>query len=236
MIRAGFLADVALVANLVFLIGVLASLQAALTLPGIAGIVLTIGMAVDANVLIFDRIREEMRAGRMVKSAVEHGYSIKGALSAILDANITTGITAVILLLFGSGPIKGFATTLIIGIFTSLFAAIFITRLLIYNRLEKKKSMTFWTAPTKNILADPKFNFVGPRKMFYIISLAIIGFGVFSIYSKGFTTGVDFDGGYNFVVKFDQVVENETVKSALDGAFVTAVSYTHLTLPTTSRV
>jgi len=217
---AGLIADIALVANLVFLIGALASMQAALTLPGIAGIVLTIGMAVDANVLIFDRIREEMRAGKMVKSAVEFGYSIKGALSAILDANITTGITAVILLFFGSGPVRGFATTLLIGIFTSLFAAIFITRLLLYIRLEKKKDISFWTKPTKNILANPTYDFMSKRKLFYGISFIVIGFGIASMVTKGFTTGVDFDGGRSYVVRFDEPVDIESIKTGLNAQLV----------------
>jgi SecD/SecF fusion protein len=218
--RAGFIADIALVANLIFLIGALASMQAALTLPGIAGIVLTIGMAVDANVLIFDRIREELRAGKMVKSAVEFGYSIKGAMSAIIDANITTGITAVILLFFGSGPVKGFATTLGIGILTSLFSAIFITRLLIYRRLESKKDVTFWTASTKNILADPKYNFIGKRKLFYGVSFVLIGIGLFSIFTKGFNLGVDFSGGRAYVVRFVDDVQLEDVRTSLAAQFV----------------
>lgn len=218
--RAGFIADIALVANLIFLIGALASMQAALTLPGIAGIVLTIGMAVDANVLIFDRIREEMRSGKMAKSAIEFGYSIKGAMSAIIDANITTGITAVILLFFGSGPVKGFATTLGIGILTSLFSAIFITRLLIYRRLEKKKDVTFWTPATKNILADPKYNFIGKRKLFYGVSMILIGIGLFSIFTKSFNLGVDFSGGRAFVVRFVDEVDLEDVRTSLAAQFV----------------
>lgn len=218
--RAGFIADIALVANLVFLVGALASMQAALTLPGIAGIVLTIGMAVDANVLIFDRIREELRSGKMIRSAVEFGYSIKGAMSAIIDANITTGITAVILLFFGSGPVKGFATTLGIGILTSLFSAIFITRLLIYRRIEKKKDLSFWTPATKNILADPKFNFIGKRKLFYLVSLTVIGFGLFSVFTKGFNLGVDFSGGRSYVVRFVDNVPLENLRTSLTAQFI----------------
>ena len=163
---AGIVSNVALIANLFFLIGALASLGAALTLPGIAGIVLTIGMAVDANVLIYERIREEMRGGKGLMVALKEGYA--KAYSAIIDANITTLLTAFVLYSFGSGAIRGFATTLIIGIFTSLFSAIVLTRLVFFSRLESKKNITFYTEATKNWFTNTAVNFIGNRRRFYV--------------------------------------------------------------------
>lgn len=215
---AGWVADLALVVNLFVLIGSLASLQAALTLPGIAGIVLTMGMAVDANVLIFERIREELRAGRVLKSAVDLGY--KGALSAIIDSNVTTLITAVILLVFGSGPVQGFATTLGLGILTSLFTALFLSRLIISQRLEKGRNMAFWSGWSRNILVDTTYKFMDKRRWYYIISGVVIGVGIFSMVTNGFNWGVDFSGGRTFVVKFEGPVNVEQVRSALDPVFV----------------
>lgn len=215
---AGWVADLALLVNLFVLMGSLASLQAALTLPGIAGIVLTMGMAVDANVLIFERIREELRAGRVLKSAVDLGY--KGALSAIIDSNVTTLITAVILLVFGSGPVQGFATTLGLGILTSLFTALFLSRMIISQRLEKGRSIAFWTGWSRNILVDTSYKFMDRRRWYYIISGVVIGAGIFSMATNGFNWGVDFSGGRTFVVKFQGPVNVEQVRSALDPAFV----------------
>jgi SecD/SecF fusion protein len=215
---AGVISDIALIANLFFLMGALASLQAALTLPGIAGIVLTIGMAIDANVLIFERIKEELAAGRSVKQALKEGY--QKAYSAIIDANITTLLTAVILLVFGSGPIKGFATTLIIGIFTSLFSAIFITRIIFTNRLEKGKALSFSSKMTAKWFANPHIQFLAKRKIAYIFSSIVILIGVASIATKGLNYGVDFTGGRTYVVSFNDKVDIETVRGDLSQVFI----------------
>lgn len=215
--RAGTVADIALVANMFFLIGVLASLQAVLTLPGIAGIILTIGMSVDANVLIYERIREELAAGKGMKLAVADGY--KNAYSAIIDANVTTLLTGVILYLFGTGPIKGFATTLVIGILTSLFSAIFITRLIYETMLKKNKIITFDTKLTKNAFKNLNIDFIGKRKTFYIISSAVVLIGVGSLFVRGLNQGVDFTGGRNFVVEFPVEVETEEIRSLLAAEF-----------------
>jgi len=215
---AGLISDIALVANLFFLMGALASLQAALTLPGIAGIVLTIGMAIDANVLIYERIKEELAVGRSIKQALKEGY--QKAYSAIIDANITTLLTAVILLVFGSGPIKGFATTLIIGIFTSLFSAIFITRIIFTNRLEKGKPLSFSSKMTAKWFANPNIQFLAKRKIAYIVSGLIILVGIISISTKGLNYGVDFTGGRTFVVSFTDKVDIETVRGDLSQVFV----------------
>ena len=214
---AGLISDLALVANLFFLIGALASLGAALTLPGIAGIVLTIGMAVDANVLIYERIREEMRNGKGMLMAVKDGYS--KAYSAIIDANLTTLLTAFVLYSFGSGAIRGFATTLIIGIFTSLFSGIVLTRLIIFSRLENKKSLSFYTDTTKNWFTSINANFVGNRKKFYIISGIVVIAGLGSLATKGLEYGVEFSGGTTFDVTFDEAVDVQGVREALAIAF-----------------
>ncbi len=214
---AGVVSNIALLANIFLLIGALASMHASLTLPGIAGIVLTIGMAVDANVLIFERIREEMRHGKGLGAAVKDGY--QKAYSAILDANITTLLTAIVLFAFGSGPIKGFATTLIIGIFTSLFSAIIITRLIFFARLENKKPISFSTNLTKDWFTKIDFQFIAKRKMFYIISAVIVAGGIVSIATKNFQYGVDFKGGTAFTVEFADVVDGEQIKDVLKGAF-----------------
>jgi SecD/SecF fusion protein len=214
---AGVVSDIALIANLIFLIGALASLGAALTLPGIAGIVLTIGMAVDANVLIYERIKEEMRLGKGLILAVKDGY--QRAYSAIIDANITTLLTAIVLLAFGTGPIRGFATTLIIGIFTSLFSAILITRLIFFNRLEKKKSISFYTDITKDWFTNINFEFVKKRKIFYGISSLVIVIGLVSMFTKGFDQGVDFQGGRSYVIRFDDAPNMEQLRDNLSVAF-----------------
>jgi SecD/SecF fusion protein len=217
---AGVVSNLALVANLFFLIGALASLGAALTLPGIAGIVLTIGMAVDANVLIYERIREEMRNGKGLSAAVTDGYN--KAYSAIIDANITTLLTAIILFAFGSGPIRGFATTLIIGIFTSLFSAIVITRLVFFNRLEKKKGISFATNITKNWFTKVNIQFVERRKIFYVISGLVIVGGLASLFTKGLDFGVDFIGGTRFMVAFEEKVDADSFRDNLAVAFTDA--------------
>ncbi len=215
--RAGLVADFALIANMFFLIGVLASLGAVLTLPGIAGIVLTIGMSVDANVLIYDRIREEIIAGKGIKLAVADGY--KNARSAIIDANVTTLLTGIILLVFGTGPIKGFATTLVIGISTSLFSAIFITRLVYERMLTKNRKITFATKLTENAFRNTNIEFLGNRKIFYVISSIIVIAGVVSLLTRGLNQGIDFTGGRTYVVKFEESVNTMDVQNSLEGVF-----------------
>lgn len=216
--KGGGVANIALISNIFFIIGVLASLGATLTLPGIAGIVLTIGMSVDANVLIYERIREEMREGKGLRLAIEDGY--KNALSSILDSNITTLLTAIILLMFGSGPIQGFATTLIIGICTSLFSAIFITRLVFEYMLDKNKNITFSTKLTEGIFRNANFDWVGKRKLFYLISGTVITAGIISIVIRGLNFGVDFTGGRSYLVNFEQTVDINKVGGALENVFV----------------
>ncbi|MDC3397092.1 protein translocase subunit SecDF [Flavobacteriales bacterium] len=214
---AGLVSNVALIANLFFLIGALASLGAALTLPGIAGIVLTIGMAVDANVLIYERIREEMRGGKGLMVALKEGYA--KAYSAIIDANITTLLTAFVLYSFGSGAIRGFATTLIIGIFTSLFSAIVLTRLIFFSRLENKKGISFYTEATKDWFTNTAVNFIGNRRRFYVLSAIVVLAGIGSLTTKGLNYGVEFSGGTTFDVSFDEAVDAEAVRGALSAAF-----------------
>ncbi len=211
--KAGFVADIALIANIFFIIGVLASLGAALTLPGIAGIVLTIGMSVDANVLIYERIREELKAGKGLKLAINDGY--KNAYSAIIDANVTTLLTGVVLYTFGTGPIKGFATTLVIGILTSLFAAIFLTRLIFTWLLDKNKKITFATRITENAFKNINFNFLKKRKIFYAISVIVILIGLVSLFSKGLNYGVDFKGGRSYIVRFKNDVSTVDIQKSL---------------------
>ena len=214
---AGVVSNIALITNLFFLVGALAALGAALTLPGIAGIVLTIGMAVDANVLIYERIREEMRNGKGLALALKDGYS--KAYTAIIDANITTLLTAIILYSFGSGSIRGFATTLIIGIFTSLFSAVLITRLIFFSRLDKKKNITFASNITKNWFTNINIDFIGKRKITYAFSFLIIIAGGYSLITKGLNYGVEFTGGRTFDVTFEEPVNTDDVRAALSVAF-----------------
>lgn len=214
---AGLVADIALMANVFFLIGVMASLQAVLTLPGIAGIVLTIGMSVDANVLIYERIREELAAGKGYKLAIADGF--KNAYSAIIDSNVTTLLTGIILLVFGSGPIKGFATTLVIGILTSLFSAIFITRIVFEMFSKRNKQLKFSIPLTANVFKGSNFDFIAQRKRFYIVSLIIIGIGLISMFTKGFGYGVDFEGGRSYVLRFEEPVNTQQVRETLYNAF-----------------
>jgi SecD/SecF fusion protein len=215
---AGWAANVALVANLFFLIGALVSIGGSLTLPGIAGIVLTMGMAVDANVLIYERVKEELRRGKGMSAAMKDGF-LK-AISAILDGNATTLITGLVLFVVGTGPIKGFATTLIIGIFTTLFTAIIISRLILYRRLDNKKEITFYSNITKNWFTKINYDFVSKRYIYYVISIVIIGAGVWSWTTRGFNMGVDFAGGTSMKVKFEQSVDAEQVRSALSNGLV----------------
>ena len=218
---AGVVANVALLVNLFFLMGVLASLGAVLTLPGIAGIVLSLGMSVDANVLIYERIREEIAEGKTIRLAISEGF--RKAMPSILDSNITTFLTGVILYVFGQGPIVGFATTLMIGIITSLFAAIFISRLVFEWLLDGKKKINFSIAATQNLFKDSKFDFISGRKRFYMLSSAIIVAGIISAFTQGFSLGVDFQGGRAYFVAFDKPVEVEDVRSIMIDEFQTAV-------------
>ena len=216
--KAGGFADIALLFNIILIFGVLSGLGAVLTLPGIAGIVLTIGISVDANVLIFERIREELAKGKEHKLAIKDGFA--NALSSILDANITTGLTALILFVFGTGPIKGFATTLIIGILTSLFTAIFITRLLIDWYVGRGGKLDFSTALTKGFLQNVNINFLGKRKIAYVISGILITAGIASLFTNSLDQGIDFVGGRTYQVRFAQSVSTEEVSKTLNAADV----------------
>ena len=220
--RAGVYANVALIVNILFIFGILASFNAVLTLPGIAGIILTIGMSVDANVIIFERIKEGIFKKKGLKQSVQEGFSVKGALSAIIDANITSLLTGIILYVFGTGPIKGFALTLIIGILTSLFTAVFITRLLIDGATEKGKNLTFNTSLSKGWFQNINIQFLRKRKIAYVISGAIILGGIASIASIGLKQGVDFKGGRSYVVRFDKTVNASEVSESLKEVFETA--------------
>ena len=215
---AGWLADLALILNIFLLMGVLVSFGAVLTLPGIAGIVLTMGMAVDANVIIYERIKEELRAGKGLALAIKDGFS--NAYSAIIDGQLTTIITGVVLFVFGTGPVQGFATTLVIGILTSLFCAIFITRMLIEWVEGKWGHISFSRSWSENWLANVSFDFIGKRKSSYILSGVLAIMSVISLVTLGLNTGVDFTGGRTYVVRFDQNVSAEEVRSALEKALV----------------
>jgi SecD/SecF fusion protein len=210
---AGIFADVALVLNILLIFGILAGLGAVLTLPGIAGIVLTIGISVDANVLIFERVREELKKGKGLRKAVSDGFN--NALSSILDANITTGLTALILFVFGTGPIKGFATTLLIGIATSLFTAIFITRFFIDARNEKGKSVAFGTLLTQSLFSSINISFLQKRKIAYVVSAIVLILSLASLSFQGLNQGVDFVGGRSYTVRFDQIISPSEIQSSL---------------------
>jgi SecD/SecF fusion protein len=215
--RAGWVANFALIVNMFFIFGVLASLGAVLTLPGIAGIVLTLGMAVDANVIIYERIKEEMRAGKGMRLAITDGY--KAAYSAIIDGNVTTLLTAVVLYIFGSGPVQGFATTLIIGLLSSLFTAIFISRIIFTWALDKNKHITFDLPITHDFLHNTKINFLGLRKYAYILSITLSVIGLISLFTRGLDPGVDFAGGRTYVIRFDQNVKTIEIRTALESQF-----------------
>ena len=218
---AGLVADVALLVNVLFLFGTLVSFGAVLTLPGIAGLVLTLGMAVDANVIIYERVKEELRAGKGLGKAVADGYS--NAYSAIIDGQITTLLTGIVLFVFGSGPVQGFATTLIIGIITSILTSVFITRIIIDDRLVKGKNITFDNNLTRNFLQNTHVDFLGKKKIAYIVSGTIIVLSLVSMFTKGFTYGVDFTGGRTYVVRFDKNVTAEEVRAAAIAEFDGAV-------------
>jgi len=215
--KAGYVANLALIVNVFLILGVLASLGAVLTLPGIAGIVLTIGMSVDANVLIYERIREEIAAGKGLKLAVADGY--KNAYSAIVDANVTTLLTGIILYYFGSGPIQGFATTLIIGIVTSLFCAILITRIIFERMLDKKSTLAFDTKLTRGAFKNLNVDFIGKRKVYYVISGLVVVAGIGSMIVRQWNVGVDFKGGRSYVVRFDEDVKSSDVSIALKDVY-----------------
>jgi len=210
---AGIFADIALVLNILLIFGILAGLGAVLTLPGIAGVVLTIGISVDANVLIFERIREELKKGKGLRKSVSDGFN--NALSSILDANITTGLTALILFVFGTGPIKGFATTLLIGIATSLFTAIFITRLFIDARNEKGRRVSMGTKLTQSLLSNINLSFLEKRKIAYAISSLILITSLISLSFQGLNQGVDFVGGRSYTIRFDKIISPNAVQSTL---------------------
>lgn len=226
----GLIANFGVVCNLFFTMGILASLQAVLTLSGIAGIVLSMGMAVDANVLIFERTKEELRLGKSLKSSLYDGY--KNAFSAIFDSNLTSVITGVILLIYGTGPIKGFATTLIIGIVISFFTAIFLTRLIFEWGLSKGRfnNMTFTTRISKNLLTNTRVNFLGLRKIGFTVAIAIIVVMVGSLIFRGLNQGIDFSGGRNYVVRFDKPVKpteiSEMLKPAFEGSSLSVITIT----------
>ena len=211
--RAGLVADLALFSNVFFIVGVLASMGAVLTLPGIAGIVLTLGMAVDANVIIYERVREEVRAGKGIRVAVDEGF--KHSYSAIIDGNVTTLITAIVLYIFGSGPIQGFATTLIIGILSSLFTAILLSRLVIEARLKKGKTLEVGNRVTLNAFTNTSIDFLSKRKIFYTISLALIVISTISFCTLKLQPGIDFTGGRCYVVRFDKDVTTKDVRAAV---------------------
>lgn len=215
----GLVANVGLILNLYFTLGILASLQAVLTLSGIAGIVLALGMAVDANVLIFERTKEELKTGKKLRQAISEGYS--NAFSAIFDGNLTSVITGVILLIFGSGPIKGFATTLIIGLVCSFFTAVFLTRIAfdLITKNGRNANMTFTTALSRNFLSNPKVNFLGQWKGAAAVWVALIVIGIASLAIRGMNQGIDFSGGRNYVVQFDKNVDRAAIESRLGDLF-----------------
>ena len=232
----GLIADGALVLNIFFTMGILASFQAVLTLPGIAGMVLTLGMAVDANVLIYERTKEELRAGKSLSKAIADGYS--NAFSAIFDSNLTSIITGVVLFYFGTGPIRGFATTMIIGLFASFLTAVFLTRI-VYEALlakDKLKNVTFTTSITKDLLTNPKINFLGARKVGYLIPAAIIVLGAISMSTIGLNNGIDFTGGRNYVIRFAQDVKTDEVRDLLDAQLEGSVSVIQIGTPDQVRV
>ena len=232
----GLIADGALVLNIFFTMGILASFQAVLTLPGIAGMVLTLGMAVDANVLIYERTKEELRAGKSLNKAIADGYS--NAFSAIFDSNLTSIITGVVLFYFGTGPIRGFATTMFIGLFASFLTAVFLTRI-VYEALlakDKLKNVTFTTSITKDLLTNPKINFLAARKVGYLIPAGIIVLGAISMSTIGLNNGIDFTGGRNYVIRFAQDVKTDEVRNLLDAQLDGSVSVIQIGTPDQVRV
>ncbi len=214
---AGLVANVALLCNVLFLFGALTSFGAVLTLPGIAGLVLTMGMAVDANVIIYERVKEEIRAGKALRLAIADGY--RNAYSAIIDGNVTTIITGIVLFFFGSGPVQGFATTLVIGIITSMLTSIFVTRLIFEARLNRNKNISFSNKFTANFLQNTHVDFIKIRKSAYILTCVVLAVCLGFIFTKGFTYGVDFTGGRTYVVRFDRDVTAEDIREDVSAAF-----------------
>ncbi|HDO27055.1 MAG TPA: protein translocase subunit SecDF [Bacteroidetes bacterium] len=215
--RAGLVASIALLSNIFFIFGILASLKAVLTLPGMAGIVLTLGMAVDANVIIYERIKEEVRAGKGLRLAITDGY--KNAYSAIIDGNVTTLLTGIVLYIFGTGPVQGFATTLIIGLLSSLFTAIFVSRLIFTWMLKKNYKINFSNKFTANTLSNTRIDFIAMRKKAYIFSSILILISVGSLFTKGLNFGIDFTGGRTYVIRFDKDVQTQPIRDALTKEF-----------------
>ena len=217
--KGGVVSILALLLNLFFIGGALASFGTVLTLPGIAGIVLTIGMAVDANVIIYERIREELREGKTILASIKDGF--QHSYSAIIDANVTTILTAMVLAYFGLGPIKGFAVILIIGVVSSLFTAVLVGRLMIDTWTSGDRTMSFWTNTTKNMFANLNVDWLSKRKIAYGFSLTIIALGIGSFIMRGFELGVDFKGGYSYNIQFDQgqTIDEDQLRSTLDNLF-----------------
>ncbi|MBW7674091.1 protein translocase subunit SecD [Chryseobacterium chendengshani] len=216
---AGVYAVIAMIINLFYIFGIMDSAEATLTLPGIAGIVLTMAMAVDTNVIIYERTKEELFAGKSILEAYKDGF--KHALSAIIDGHLTTLLTAGVLFLFGTGPIKGFALTLGIGILMTFFTSVLLSRVMIFSRLHKGKSLSVWTAPTKNLFRNTWIDFIGKRKYAYIVSAVLTVICLFSIFTNGFKYGIDFTGGRNYIVRFDKDVNAENIEQNLIKIFKT---------------
>ena len=214
---AGVYAVIAMVFNLFFLFGIMDSMDATLTLPGIAGIVLTMAMAVDTNVIIYERTREQLFAGKDIKTAYNDGFN--DALSAIIDGQLTSILTALVLYIFGTGPIQGFAVTLLIGLIMTFFTSVLMSRVMIFSRLEKGKSLSVWTPMTKNLFRNIWVDFIVKRKVMYVISAVLVAVSIGSIATNGFKYGIDFTGGRSFVVKFDKTVDVESVKGSLSQVF-----------------
>ncbi|MDO4225690.1 MAG: protein translocase subunit SecF, partial [Bergeyella zoohelcum] len=215
---AGIYAVIAMAINLFYLLGIMDSVDATLTLPGIAGIVLSMAMAIDANVIVYERTKEELFAGKNIKEAYKEGFNF--SLSAIVDGNITSLLTAIVLYVFGTGPIKGFAVTLGIGIVMSMFTCVLLARVMIFSRLNKGKGLSVWTAPTKNLFRNTWINFIGKRKIAYTISAVITIVSIASIVTSGFKYGVDFNGGRSYVVRFDKPVVANEAQDNLEKQFV----------------
>ena len=214
---AGVYAVIAMIFNLFFLFGIMDSMDATLTLPGIAGIVLTMAMAVDTNVIIYERTKEQLFAGKDIKTAYNDGFN--DALSAIIDGQLTSILTALVLYIFGTGPIQGFAVTLLIGLIMTFFTSVLMSRVMIFSRLEKGKSLSAWTPMTKNLFRNIWVDFIAKRKVMYVISAVLVAVSIGSIATNGFKYGIDFTGGRSFVVKFDKTVDVESVKGSLSQVF-----------------
>ncbi|SMC43155.1 protein translocase subunit SecD [Moheibacter sediminis] len=218
--QAGVFANIALVLNILFLLGIMVSMGATLSLPGIAGVILTIAMAIDANIIINERVKDELFLGKNIKEAVSIAYSWKGAISAIVDTNVTSILTAIILLIFGKGPVQGFATTLIIGLLLSMFTAIFLTRYFVEKRFEKNKNVSFYTSITKNWFQGMKIDFMSKRKMFYIISIVVSILCIASLAIRGLDLGIDFQGGRTYTVRFEKPVNANDVAQSIEETLI----------------